>query len=108
MAIQTKNNFKYNFGTYNKPYFRLVLHMPADGQQTSVDTFMYSSQEAYTSGSGHIACLPYYVTSSVMPVSTTGSNVMNEYLYAVSEEVKSNLLIPMSPSSSFEIVGIPS
>ncbi len=108
MAIQTTNTFTYNYGTYAQPYFRLVLHMPADGQQTAVDTFMYSSHEAYTSGSGHIACLPYYVTSSVMPTSTTGSNVMNEYLYAVSEEVKSNLLTPMSPSSSFEIVGIPS
>jgi hypothetical protein len=108
MAIQTTNTFTYNYGTYAQPYFRLVLHMPADGQQTAVDTFMYSSQDAYNSGSGHIACLPYYVTSSVMPVATTGSNVMNEYLYAVSEEVKSNLLTPMSPSSSFEIVGIPS
>jgi hypothetical protein len=42
-----------------------------------------------------------------MPVSTSGSNVMNEYLYAISEEVVTNLLTPMSPSSSFEIVGIP-
>jgi hypothetical protein len=107
MAIQTTTDFTYNYGTYTNPYFRLVLHIPANGQQTSVDTFMYPSYESFTSGSSHIACLPHYVTSSVMPVSTSGSNVMNEYLYAISEEVVTNLLTPMSPSSSFEIVGIP-
>ena len=107
MAIQTTTDFTYNYGTYVNPYFRLVLHMPANGQQTAVDTFMYPSQDAYASGSSHITCLPYYITASVMPTSTSGSNVMNEYLYAISEEVVTNLLTPISPSSSFEIVGIP-
>jgi hypothetical protein len=50
MAIQTTSNLEYNYGTYLEPYFRLVLHLPINGQQTPVDCFMYSSIYSFYKG----------------------------------------------------------
>ena len=50
MAIQATSPLEYNYGTYTNPYFRLVPHLPIAGNQSPVDCFMYSSQEAYTNG----------------------------------------------------------
>ena len=63
MAIQATSTFEYNSGVYTNPYFRIVLHLPQEGQETPVDCFMYSTQETYASGSGQIACFPFYVSN---------------------------------------------
>jgi len=106
MAIQSTSTFEYNYGTYTTPYFRLVLHMPADGGQTPVDCFMYHSQEAYASGSSHIACFPFYVENASASVDNTGDNVVNKYLLFVTENITGSLEA-MSTGSTFEIVEIP-
>ena len=75
MAIQATSTFEYNSGVYTNPYFRIVLHLPQDGQQTPVDCFMYSSQDAYASGSGQISCFPFYVSNVSASADNSGDNV---------------------------------
>jgi len=106
MAIQSTSPFNYNFGTYNDPYFRIVLHLPKSGQDTPVDCFMYPSQEQYFSGSNHIAVFPFYVTSSLVPTDNNGDNVLNKYLRFVTEQVTGSLE-NMSSGSTFDIVEVP-
>jgi len=106
MAIQSTSTFEYNYGTYTNPYFRLVLHMPANGGQTPVDCFMYHSQEAFVSGSGHIACFPFYVENASASADNNGDNVVNKYLLYVTENITGSLEA-MSSGSTFEIVEIP-
>lgn len=106
MAIQATSNFKYNYGTYTNPYFRLVLHLPLSGGETPVDCFMYHSQEAYISGSSSLACFPFYVTNASASADNTGDNVVNKYLLYVTEQVTGSLET-MSTGSTFDIVEIP-
>ena len=106
MAIQTTSTFEYNSGVYTNPYFRIVLHLPQDGQETPVDCFMYSSQEAYASGSGQIACFPFYVSNVSASADNSGDNVINKYLLYVTEQITGSLET-MSSGSTFNIVEIP-
>jgi len=106
MAIQSTSNFVYNYGTYTNPYFRLVLHMPANGGQTPVDCFMYHSQEAYASGSASIACFPFYIENASAAADNTGDNVVNKYLLYVTEQVTGSLEA-MSEGATFDVVEIP-
>lgn len=106
MAIQTTSNLEYNYGTYLEPYFRLVLHLPANGQQTPVDCFMYSSKNAYTEGANSISCLPFYIENIPYQPDNEGEGVVNKYLLYITEQVVTKLE-DMFPSSTFEIVGIP-
>lgn len=106
MAIQVTDTLTYNYGTYNEPYFRLTLHLPVAGTQTPVDCFMYASQEAYASGSGQIACMPFYIESADAPTTNDGNNVINKYLYFITEKVV-DALEASYPDSTFEIVEIP-
>ena len=106
MAIQTNGTFTYNSGIYTTPYFRIVLHLPQDGQQTPVDCFMYSSQEAYTSGSGQITCFPFYVSNASASADNSGNNVINKYLLYITEQVTGSLE-SMSSGSTFDIIEIP-
>jgi hypothetical protein len=106
MAIQSTSDFTYNYGTYSTPYFRLVLHMPASGENTPVDCFMYNSQEEYISGSGHIAVFPIYVPNVSASLDNNADNVVNKYLLYVTEQVTGSLE-SMSTGSTFEITEIP-
>ena len=106
MAIQSTSPFIYNYGTYNEPYFRIVTHLRVAGDQTPVDCFMYPSQEAYVSGSSHLACFPFYVNNTSASVDNSGDNVVNKYLLYVTEQITGSLEA-MSSGSTFEIVEIP-
>lgn len=106
MAIQTNGTFTYNSGVYTTPYFRIVLNLPQDGQQTPVDCFMYSSQDAYVSGSGQIACFPFYISNVSASADNSGNNVINKYLLYITEQVTGSLEA-MSSGSTFDIVEIP-
>ena len=106
MAIQSTSPFNYNYGTYTEPYFRIVTHLPVSGDQTPVDCFMYPSQEAYVSGSSHLACFPFYVNNTSASVDNSGDNVVNKYLLYVTEQITGSLET-MSSGSTFEIVEIP-
>lgn len=106
MAIETTNNFVYNYATYTTPYFRLVTHLPVSGEQTPVDCVMYESSGAYQAGSGSITTLPFYVTNVSASADNNGDNVINKYLLYVTEEVTSSLE-ELSPDSTFTIVEIP-
>jgi hypothetical protein len=106
MAIQSTSNFEYNYGTYTNPYFRLVLHLPVNGTDTPVDCFMYHSKEAYTSGSGYITCLPFYVNNASASLDNSAENVVNKFLLFATEQVTGSLET-MSPGSTFDIVEIP-
>lgn len=106
MAIQTTSTFEYNSGTYSNPYFRLVLHLPLSGDQTPIDCFMYSSKDAYASGSGYIACLPFYVSNTSASLNNDASNVVNKFLLYATNEI-TGYLETMSSGSTFEVVEIP-
>ena len=106
MAIQVTNTLEYNYGTYTQPYFRLTLHYPTAGTQVPVDCFMYPSKDAYLAGAGSITCWPFYVETSEAPELETGYTVVDKYLYFVTTKVKESLEASY-PSSTFEIVGIP-
>lgn len=106
MAIQATSDFIYNYGTYSEPYFRIVTHLPVSGQETPVDCFMYHSQEAYASGSSHIAAFPFYVSNASASADNSADNVVNKYLLYVSEQITGSLE-EMSSGSTFEIVEIP-
>lgn len=106
MAIQATSTFSYNYATYTNPYFRIVTHLPVSGQETPVDCFMYPSQEEYASGSGHLACFPFYVSNASASVDNNANNVVNKYLLYVSEQITGSLET-MSSGSTFEIVEIP-
>ena len=106
MAIQSTSPFIYNYGTYSEPYFRIVTHLPVSGDQTPVDCFMYPSQEAYASGSGHLTCFPFYVSNVSASADNSGDNVVNKYLLYVTEQITGSLEA-MSSGSTFEIVEIP-
>lgn len=106
MAIQATSNFTYNFGTYTEPYFRLVTHLPVDGNQTPVDCFMYHSSESYASGSAHIAAFPFYVNNASASADNSADNVVNKYLLYVTEQITGSLE-GMSSGSTFDIVEIP-
>ena len=106
MAIQATSDFSYNYGTYTTPYFRLVTHLPVAGNQTPVDCFMYHSQEAYASGSSHLACFPFYVSNASASADNSADNVVNKYLLYVTEQVTGSLET-MSSGSTFSIVEIP-
>jgi hypothetical protein len=106
MAIQVTNTLEYNYGSYAQPYFRLTLHYPIGGTQTPVDCFMYPSKEQYVSGSSQLACWPFYVDTTNAPESGSGYSVVDKYLYFVTEKVVEQMQVTY-PSSSFEIVGIP-
>jgi hypothetical protein len=106
MAIQSTSNFEYNYGTYANPYFRLVLHLPLSGGETPVDCFMYASKDNYVSGSGYIACLPFYVTNASASLDNTADNVVNKYLLYVTEQVTGSLET-MAPGATFDITEIP-
>jgi hypothetical protein len=106
MAIQATSNFSYNFATYTNPYFRIVTHLPVSGQNTPVDCFMYSSQEAYTSGSGYLNCFPFYVNNTSASIDNNASNVVNKYLLFVTEQITGSLET-MSPGTTFNITEIP-
>jgi hypothetical protein len=106
MAIQATSTFQYNSGTYTNPYFRLVLHLPLTGDQTPIDCFMYPSKDAYASGSGYIACLPFYVSNANASLDNEANNVVNKFLmYATNEIITS--LEAMSAGSTFNVVEIP-
>ena len=106
MAIQVTDTLEYNYGSYAQPYFRLTLHYPIGGTQTPVDCFMYPSKEQYVSGSSQIACWPFYIDTVNAPETGSGYTVVDKYLYFVTEKVVEQLQ-ETYPSSSFEIVGIP-
>lgn len=106
MAIQVTNTLEYNYGTYTQPYFRLTLHYPVAGTQVPVDCFMYPSKEAYLAGAGFITCWPFYIETAEAPEAETGYTVVDKYLYYVTTKVKESLEASY-PSSTFEIVGIP-
>lgn len=106
MAIQATNNFTYNYGVYSNPYFRIVTHLPVSGQDTPVDCFMYSSQEAYISGSSSLTCFPFYVNNSSASIDNNADNVVNKYLLFITEQITGSLET-MSPGSTFEITEIP-
>lgn len=106
MAIQATSTFEYNSGTYSNPYFRLVLHLPLSGDQTPIDCFMYSSKDAYASGSGYITCLPFYVSNSSASLDNDASNVVNKFLLYATNEITGSLEA-MSSGSTFEVVEIP-
>ena len=107
MAIQVTNTLEYNYGTYTQPYFRLTLHYPVAGTQVPVDCFMYSSKEAYYSGSASITCWPFYVETADAPEIETGYTVVDKYLYYVTSQVVTQLQTTY-PQTTFDIVGIPS
>jgi hypothetical protein len=67
---------------------------------------MYPSQEAYVSGSSHLACFPFYVNNTSASVDNSGDNVVNKYLLYVTEQITGSLET-MSSGSTFEIVEIP-
>jgi len=106
MAIQTNGTFTYNSGVYTTPYFRIVLHLPQSGEETPVDCFMYASQNDYTNGNGHIACIAVYVSNTDAVETNDGSDVVNKYLQYVTEKVVTRLR-EISSDSTFTIVGIP-
>lgn len=106
MAIQSTNNFTYNYGVYSNPYFRIVTHLPVSGQETPVDCFMYHSQEAYTSGSGYLACFPFYVNNASASLDNSAENVVNKFLLFATEQITGSLEA-MSTGSTFDIVEIP-
>jgi hypothetical protein len=106
MAIQATNTLEYNYGSYTEPYFRLTLHYPVGGTQTPVDCFMYASKQSYISGSGQIACLPFYVDTTTAPEEGPGYSVVDKYLYFVTEQVIEQLQASY-PDTTFEVVGIP-
>ena len=106
MAIQGTNNFKHNYGTYTKPYFRLITHLPVSGEVTPVDCVMYESSGSYQAGSGSITTLPFYVTNTSASLNNVGDNVVNKYLLYVTEMVTGSLET-LSPDSTFTVVEIP-
>ena len=106
MAIQTANNFVYNYATYTTPYFRLITHLPVSGEDTPVDCVMYESSNAYQAGSGSITTLPFYVTNTSASADNSGDNVVNKYLLYVTEMVTGSLET-LSPDSTFTVVEIP-
>ena len=106
MAIQATSTFEYNSGTYTNPYFRLVLHLPLSGDQTPIDCFIYSSKDAYASGSGYIACLPFYVSNASASLDNDANNVVNKFLLYATNEITGSLET-MSAGSTFEVVEIP-
>lgn len=106
MAIQTTNNFTYNYATYTAPYFRLMTHLPVSGEQTPIDCVMYESSGSYQAGSGSITTLPFYVTNSSASTDNNGDNVVNKYLLYVTEIVTGSLE-ELSPDSTFTVVEIP-
>lgn len=106
MAIQVTDTLEYNYGTYTQPYFRLTLYYPTAGTEIPVDCFMYPSKKAYTEGASYITCIPFYVEASQAPEAETGYTVVDKYLYYVTTKVKESLQSTY-PSSTFEIVGIP-
>ena len=106
MAIQATSNFTYNYGIYSNPYFRIVTHLPVSGQETPVDCFMYPSQEVYASGSGYLACFPFYVSNLSASIDNNASNVVNKYLLYITEQITGSLE-SMSPGSTFNIIEIP-
>jgi len=116
MALQANNNFSYNYSTYSNPYFRLTLHLPQSGEQTPVDAHMYTSYEDYTAsmspargyeGPGCINTISVYVPSTGAPSTSTGSTVIDQYLYWISQQVVIKLQ-EFSPSTTFTITDIPS
>jgi len=106
MAIQATSPLEYNYGTYTNPYFRLVPHLPIAGNQSPVDCFMYSSQEAYTNGAQYINCMPFYIDNTTSQPNNNGNGVVNKYLLYITEQVMASLQASY-PTSTFEIVGIP-
>ena len=106
MAIQVTDTLEYNYGTYTQPYFRLTLYYPTGGTEIPVDCFMYPSKKAYTEGASYITCIPFYVEASQAPEAETGYTVVDKYLYYVTAKVKESLQSTY-PSSTFEIIGIP-
>jgi hypothetical protein len=64
---------------------------------------MYHSQEAYASGSSHLACFPFYVSNASASADNSADNVVNKYLLYVTEQVTGSLET-MSAGSTFEIV----
>lgn len=106
MAIQTTNNFVYNYATYTAPYFRLVAHLPVSGEQTPIDCVMYESSGSYQAGSGSITTLPFAVTNISASADNSGDNVVNKYLLYVTEKVTGSLE-EISPDSTFTVVEIP-
>ena len=67
---------------------------------------MYASQDDYTNGNGHIACIPVYVSNTDAVETNDGSNVVNKYLQYITEKVVTRLR-EISSDSTFTIVGIP-
>lgn len=100
------SNLTYNYGEYSSVYFRLVTHLTPTGETTNVDAFMYPSQEAFVSGSGYIACLPFAVSNVSASLNNTAVDVVNKNLYYISEKVVESLQ-ESYPTSTFSIVGIP-
>jgi len=106
MAIQTTKKFKHDYATYDKPYFRLVTHLPADGNSTPVDCVMYESKKAYQANSGSITTLPFYVSNVSCSIDNNGADVVSKYLLYVTEYVAEELNT-LYPTSGFTVVGIP-
>ena len=109
MAIQSTNNFIYNYGTYTAPYFRLVLNLNASGLNTAGTILMYNDANTFlTTPENYISQFGFSFSNDLIPTTSTGDNVFNKYLYAVSQLVITNKLQVLSPTSTFSIIDIPS
>lgn len=109
MAIQSTNSFTYNYGTYTAPYFRLVVNNDSLGLTTNGIILMYKDKPSFNnSPESYITQLGFSFSNTLIPVSSTGDNLFNKYLYAVSQLVIDNTLEPLSPGSTFSIIDIPS
>lgn len=100
------SNLTYNYGEYSSVYFRLVTHLTPTGETTNVDAFMYPSSEAFVSGSGFIACLPFAVSNVSASLDNAAVDVVNKSLYYVTEKVVESLQ-ESYPTATFNITGIP-
>jgi hypothetical protein len=67
---------------------------------------MYPSSEAFVSGSGFIACLPFAVSNVSASLDNAAVDVVNKSLYYVTEKVVESLQ-ESYPTSTFSITGIP-
>lgn len=106
MALQATSSLKYNHGTYESPYFRLVLHLSINGNETPVDCMMYSSKEDYADNAVPIAVLPFYIANQELSASNNADGVVNKFLLEVTKRIKF-LLEEMFSGVTFEITGIP-
>lgn len=106
MAIQTTSNFVYNYATYQTPYIRLDLQLAKNGLKIPVSCLFYPSKEDYDNYVQPIFGMLFEIDVTNVSTDNDATDVVNKYLLFVTEKIVLELQ-KISPSSTFEIVGIP-